>query len=447
MDLIEIDKIRENINEYIEKLKNKYEAKIKLNLEKLNVKKQKSSAIIIAKFEKLIFDQENNNNFLRNSISKLDICPFIYIQLIIKCKDDKYKIMKEFIYKEFLNNIKKEDSIIELIDNLETKDKEKFLKDLMKKCKFTTDEFYSKRDNNKINLLYTLYKNKKIEKVFGDIKTTLNYIFIDLDEQEIDKERLEIFFENPEKEVKRRLELIKLHLDIFEPENCYIRLKRILDSINNDIKVLSDIKTSLSIFQREIYQNEIGNMVKMIYELKFIKIKDYNINIYTDYIEKLKSFEAIAKQVDSVKDFLLFKVLYENAKGNQGVRFNIAKENLEKIKYLFAKDKPDIEEIYKQNKEAFDNIKKKLINNEKRTKDFFETFKKYFNIRENKENNKLMDDLKLVFNSKKYELYLKSIIYFFNNFDKNNEFSQNLSKEYEKLSELILKDLKEKLTK
>ena len=447
MDLIEIDKIRENVDEYIEKLKNKYESKIMPQLRKLSVNKQKSIAIIIAKFEKLIFDQENNNDFLRNRISKLDICPFVYIQLILKCKDDKYKIMKEFIYKEFLNNINKADSIIELIDSLEAKDKEKFLKELMKKCKFSTDEFYLKRNNNKIDLLYILYKSKKIEKAFGDIKTTLSYIFIDLDEQEIDKERLEIFFGNPEKEVKKRLELVKLHLDIFEPENCYNRLKRILDNINNDIKVLSYIKTSLSIFQREIYQNEIGEMVKIIYELKFIKIKDYNINTYSDYIQKLKAFETIAKQVDSVKDFLLFRVLYENAKGNQGVRFNIAKENLEKIKELFSKDKPDIEEIFKLNKEAFDVIKKKLINDEKRTKDFFEAFKKYFNISDNKESKELMEDLKLLFNSKKFELYLKSIIYFFNSFDKNNKFSQNLSKEYEKLSELNLNDLKTKLKK
>ena len=447
LDLIEIDKIRENVDEYIEKLKKKFERKIKPELRKLNANKQKREAIIIAKFEKLVFDQENNNDFLRNNISKLDICPFVYIQLILKCKDDKYKIMKEFIYKEFLNNISKEDSIIELIDSLESKDKEKFLKELMKKCKFSIDEFYSKRNNNKIDLLYILYKNKKIEKVFGDIKITLNYIFIELDELEVDKERLEIFLSNPKNEVIKRLELVKLHLDIFDPENCYNRLKRILDNINNDIKILKYIKTSLSIFQREIYQNEIGGMVKMIYELKLIKLKDYNINTYSDYIEKLKSFESIAKQVDSVKDFLLFRVLYENAKGNQGVRFNIAKENLEKIKDLLSKDKPDIEEIYKQNKEVFNIIQKKLVNHEKKTKDFFEAFKKYFNISDNKENKKLMDDLKLLFNSKKYELYLESIIYFFNNFDKNNEFSLNLSKEYEKLSELNLNELKEKLNK
>ena len=446
IDLISIDKIQEKVNEYLEKLKNKFETKIKPELGKLSVNKQKRTSIIIAKFEKLIFEHENNNDFLRNSISKLEISPLIYNQLIIQCKDDKYKIMKDFIYQEFLNNINKVDSIIELIDILEIKDKEKFLKELMKKCKFTADEFYSKRDNNKINLLYALYKNKKIEKASGDIKTTLNYIFSDIDEQEIDKKKLEEFLGNPKEIVKRRLALVKLYLDIFEPENSYDKLKRILDSINNDIKELSNIKTLLSIFQRERYQNEIVQMVKIINELEFIKIKDYYRDTYCEPIEKLKALGAIAKQVESFKGFLLFRVIYENTKGNnQEVRFNTAKEELEKIKDLLAKEKPDIDEIYKQNKETFDIIKRKLINNEKRSKEFFESFKKYFNIGDNKENKELMDDLTLLFNSKKYELYLKSIIYFFNIFEGNNEISQILLKEYQKLSELSLKDLKVKL--
>lgn len=47
-------------------------------------------------------------------------------------KDDKYKKMKKFIYKKFLNNIKNINSIIELIDILEKADKETFLKELMK---------------------------------------------------------------------------------------------------------------------------------------------------------------------------------------------------------------------------------------------------------------------------------------------------------------------------
>ena len=130
IDLIRVDKIEEKAKEYLEKLKNKYELIVKPEIEKLSDDKLKRPVEIIAKFEKLIFEQENNKDFLENNINKLKICPLIYNQI---CKDDKYNVMKEFIYKQFLNNIKNIDSIIALIDSLEKKDKENFLEELMKK--------------------------------------------------------------------------------------------------------------------------------------------------------------------------------------------------------------------------------------------------------------------------------------------------------------------------
>ena len=442
IDLIRVDKIEEKAKEYLEKLKNKYELIVKPEIEKLSDDKLKRPVEIIAKFEKLIFEQENNKDFLENNINKLKICPLIYNQLMIICKDDKYNVMKEFIYKQFLNNIKNIDSIIALIDSLEKKDKENFLEELMKKCKFTREEFYSTEENNKINLLCTLYEKKKIEKISGDIETTLQDIINDIDKEEIDKKTLEEFFTNSEEVVKRRLGLIKLKFDNFGPENAHYKLKKILENIKNDIKILSHNKKSLSIFQRERYQDEIKKMIDFIKKLENIKIKEYNDDKFTEPIESLKGLEVKANQVDLVQDFLLFEVIYENSRGNnQEIRFNKANDKLEEIKKLFeTKEKPDIDEIYKQNKEIFDNIKKKLINNEKRAEEFFETFKKYFNIGENK-----VKDLALLFNSKKYELDLKSIIYFFNSLNKEDDWNKKLSNKYEKLSEMNLEDLKKNL--
>ena len=57
----------------------------------------------------------------------------IYNQLMIICKNEKYNKMKGFIYEQFLNNIQNIDSIIALTKYLEKKDKENFLKELMKK--------------------------------------------------------------------------------------------------------------------------------------------------------------------------------------------------------------------------------------------------------------------------------------------------------------------------
>ena len=112
MDLIRINKIGEKVSEYIQKLKNKYEILIKPELEdiaKVAKDKLKRPVEIIAKFEKLIFEKEKNINFLKDNISTLKIPNLnfsIYNELMKLCKDDAYKDMKNFIIKQYLNNIK-----------------------------------------------------------------------------------------------------------------------------------------------------------------------------------------------------------------------------------------------------------------------------------------------------------------------------------------------------
>ena len=78
----------------------------------------------------MIFEQESNCDFLEQKINKLKISPLIYNQLMRICKDEKYKIMKEFIFKIFLskNNIKNVKIIIELVDSLMQLIRKHFLK-------------------------------------------------------------------------------------------------------------------------------------------------------------------------------------------------------------------------------------------------------------------------------------------------------------------------------
>ena len=407
---------------------------------------------IIAKFEKLIFEKEKNINFLRDNINKLKIHSSIYNELMKLCKEDEYKDMKDFIFKQYLNNIKNIGNIIILIDSLGQKDKENFLKELMKKCKFTKNEFYQSEENNRIDLLCALYENKKLEKISGDIETTLNYIIEDLEHEEINKKTLQEFFENKEEVIKKRLGLIKLKMGNFEPQNAYDKLQKTLNNIKSDIIALSNIKKSLSIFQRETFREQIRQMVEFINKLETIKIKDYNNDKIMDPIKKLKEdFSKKAKDVDLVQDFLLFKVIYDNAKGkNQDIRFKKANEKMYEIKKSFVEENKSIDEIYENNKVIFDDIKKKLVNNEQRATQFFTTFEVFLfgENKENKEsekNKKLMDDLTLFFNGKKYELDLKGIFYFFNCLNKEDEWYKNLAKNYEKLSEKKLEELKQNL--
>lgn len=262
---------------------------------------------------------------------------------------------------------------------------------------FTKAEFYSNEENDKINSLCSLYEKNQIKKIPADMEVIMNQILADIDKQEIDKKTLEKFFENPEEVVIRRLNLLRIVFYIFDPRLAYDRLKIILYSINRDIEVLTHIKDSLSIFHKNKYEREIKELTSNITILEQIRIKEYNDDRFIDPIGKLKkNLEPIANQVDLVKDFLFFKVIYEKTQGeNQEIRFEKANEKLMEIKELFEKDeKLDINEIYKQNKEIFDEIKNMLKNKEKESEEFFKEFGQYLNIGEKKE---LMDEIILLF--------------------------------------------------
>ena len=189
IDLILLDRIKEKVKGFIESLKNKYELFIKHELEKLEKNNIDKPVEIIVKFAKLIFEQECNCNFLEQQIDKLEICPLIYNQLIRTCKDEKFNVMRDFILNKFINKnySKNINYIIELIDSLDQKYKEEFLKELMIKCRFSKKEFYSTEENSKINLLFELYKKVEIERIYEYIKITLDDIFNDIEREEIEK--------------------------------------------------------------------------------------------------------------------------------------------------------------------------------------------------------------------------------------------------------------------
>ena len=173
-------------------------------------------------------------------------------------------------------------------------------------------------------------------------------------------------------------------------------------------------------------------MIEIIKKLENIKIKEYNDDKIIEPIGIIKYLENRAEQINSVREFLIFLVIYDNTKGNnQEIRFGNSNVKLDAIKELLAK-KEGVNEIYKKI------IKEKILNNDKKAKQFFKSFKKNFNIGE--ENKELINDLTLLFNSKKYEMDLKSIIFFFKCFRKDDERNKKLLNKYKKLSEMNLED-------
>ena len=136
----------------------------------------------------MIYIHEKNCNFIQEKINKLDkkISSLIYNELMRRCKGDEYKSMKELNYQKFLNKLENVNNIIELIESLDEKDKKEFFEELLKKCQFEKEEYYSNDENKRIDLLCELNEKGKLPKVeeqtqyknYAGIEKTIQNIMI-----------------------------------------------------------------------------------------------------------------------------------------------------------------------------------------------------------------------------------------------------------------------------
>ena len=147
-----------------------------------------------------------NNNFLDERIRQLDykIKSLIYNELIKTYNDKKYDKMKQYLYDIFINKLDDIDNIIKLIDSLKDEDKKEFLKNIMNKCEFTKEEFYSNFENKKIKFLCNLNEKGKLDIRYNEyndkIEITLEEIRNDLNKGFILKKTLEKFLNLGEKD-------------------------------------------------------------------------------------------------------------------------------------------------------------------------------------------------------------------------------------------------------
>ena len=364
------------------------------------------------------------------------------------CKGEIYKKMKEYIFQEFLNNLENINNIIELIDSLEKGDKDNFFEKLMEVCKFTKDEFYSKDNNTKIELICELYEKGKLKandgKYYYKDDKLIKDIYDDL-EGKIEKKKLEEFLNNKKEIVVKRLNLIKIIYSDFNPGPKYLKLKETIDSINNDVKQLTLIKNSLLIFHREQKRDDINKIIEIIKEIQEKSIKTYDNLKKQEDINNLLGLNSTCERVNKVQDFLLFKVIFDDTKGNnQALRFDSALYKLDDMRKYFSGDKISAKKLYSENKKIFDIIKELLSNSDERAEILIKKIKDYFNINKNEE---FINDLEIIIKSKKYENDLKSIIYFFESFPADTKWSKKLPNDYETLSKKDLDELKKDLNK
>ena len=498
IELITVERLGKKKKDYYNLLKEKYELIIKNQLKSLKGEQLDKAIKILADFISRIYLEEDNNDFLKDRISKLDekIKPLIYNELMKTYNDKKYEKMKQYIYDIFLNKLEDIDNIKKLIESLSNDDQKQFLIELMKKCEFEKDEFYSNSENKKLKLLCYLNDkgklnikyNEKIEIILDDIRNDLESEnglitkkkleeFLNLKEEEINEENKD----NEKKEKDNKLEekkddiedkekniiiqklgLIRLVLENYDPLKNYGDLKNNIKEINKTIKDLNFIKDSIIIFHRKQYENEIRQLTDIIKEIETDPIKEFKIQAKKDKREALLVLKSKSEDIDKVKNFLLFKKLFEKSQGkNQEDRYNEAKSKLEEINNLLtnkttgsevssstmlqtnSESLSNLEKIIFVNyKTVFKEIKDELSKKEDSISDkFIEQMIKYFNIT----NDETKKDLRIIIKSKIYEKVVKSIKFFFENFgNKKLVLPSNIEFSEMKLNELKikLKDLK-----
>ena len=497
--LITVERIKDDKQkDYFRILKEKYKRVVKTEIQNVKDKELENSIKIIAEFVSKLFLFENNTSFLEEEISTLveNIKSLIYIELITNYKDNKYEKQKNCIYDIYLEKIDTKegrDNVIKLVKNLKDDDKKSFIYEkLLDKCKFDVDEFFSNQENYKIETLCLLNKeliNESIEKDKNKNKneqneekkgendeiklnilssaekgnknaqylmTKLDNIKEKLEEGVITKRALEKFLniKKPKSEdkkdknkivnddeseyAKNKLELITLILANYDPNTNYTKYKKNIEKINEKVEKLKFIKNSLMIFHRNLYNEDIKKITDILEEIENSPIQKFNMDETRKAIESLEKHNDLCDEIKKVKDFLLFKKIFENAQGqNQSELFDDATKKLSLLKESFIKNSSNIELIFNEADyvNTFKDIKEELSRKiESKSKTFIDQMIDYFNIK----NETTINDLKMIINSKKYEMIVKSIKYFFDNFsDKRLNLPNDIN-----LSEMNLKDLK-----
>ena len=335
------------------------------------------------------------------------------------------------------------------IEKNENKITKEFLKKLIGKNSFTEEEFFSKGKNIKYSLLYKLIENGKLKKDDDEmikIENVLDSIYKKIEGLDIPFKILDDFLNNDESIINQRLSLIKIITMEFPYQGKFNRLKDIYQIIKDELDKIIYIRDNIELYFSGIYQNiikEIGNIIETIQNQKIIA---YNRESTHELFKKIFYLKTLVDEIYKVKDFLLFKIIYEmNQAKDEMVRFETSLNKLKEIGD-FLKKNNNFNEIEDNYKEIFEKINKELRNDYSREKsaEFYNNFIKYYEIKD--EN--LIDTL-LIIKCKRYEIDINGMIFFFSNFETDNKiWNEKLSKEeYENLSKKDFKEIKEKLIK
>ena len=439
------------IMNYIYGPQDKKEKKLDFIIRRIKRKLDKKViSLIYIEILNLAFNKRNKDNKIDEGEENKDN----KIENVQEYSNIDFNDLKTFIFEEFSKNVNETnnkdniynhiENLIKLIDCLEGKNEKgkvdnqnmnkeenekninEFLEKLMKNNLFEKDDFFSSKQDYRIILLCELYEKDKIknnqQEYYDNIISLLTKVRNDI-EGEIKKSKLEEFLKIEESLVIKRLKLIKLVLPGFNPKDKYEELKNKNEEINKEIEKLKYIKDNIIIYHKEFYQATIKRLIDIIKNNQNKKLSDYKAGSIRELIQEIEkpddekgNLKDLANKVNKVKNFLLFNIIYEmNSGKDENKKFDNAYEELEKIGELLKK-KVKVVELNEQYKDTFKKIKEKLSNNEERAKEFIKYLIDYYAINDET----LIDELTILFKSKKYEMDIKSIIFFFEYFQKDN---------------------------
>ena len=403
-------------------------------------------------------DIEEEIEYIENEIEEGDINDNNYI--------NDFNTIKKFIFGELKNKINNDNdicNIINFMDCLEGKFKNKnneinikkveeiikeFLKEILKVNIFTNEEFFFSKKNLKINLLCKLYEKGKIKHIEED-NEEYYYNIIELFDEikkelegEITKEKLEQFLKTDENIIKQKLNLLNLIYDEFNSERTYEELKRKNEEINKIISNLKYIGENLKIYHSRLYKDKFNRLLDIIENYQAQTINQLE-KVLKEISKELYFLNELADKINRVKNFLLFQVIYNFTSVNdEKSNFDIAYKKLEDFGNLIKNKNLDINEINNNYKNIINKIKEEIKNSEEKANNFIQDLIKFFNL----DNEEVIKELTILFKIKKYELDINSILFLFDNFEKDNQdWNNKLNDTYKNISENTQEEIISKL--
>ena len=147
----------------------------------------------------------------------------------------------------------------------------------------------------------------------------------------------------------QKLGLIKMVLKEYDPMKRYGELKKNINDINEKFDKLNFIKDSLVIFHKNKYIKVIQDISNIINDIETKPINGFKTEAMINYIDDLLKYESLCEKIKQLKDFLLFKKIFENSQGkDQSECFEDGLKKLNNLKKLFNESSSNIEVIFNE---------------------------------------------------------------------------------------------------